>query len=100
MAFANTIVKCPKYPLQNVTRMNQQFRAEFHEALDEILDSGNLILGKKVDEFEIAMLNYIGTKYCLGTSSGTASLELALTFKFLYSEISHQIGTAIQASRT
>lgn len=80
MAFVNKIGNTLNYtyPIQNTTKFNLLYKAKFLENLDEILNSGNLILGKKAEEFESKMAEYIGVKYCLGTSSGTTALELAI----------------------
>lgn len=47
-------------------------------AINEILDSGRLSEGAKVREFERQWAAYIGTRYCVATSSGTAALVVAL----------------------
>lgn len=80
MAFVNKIGNIINYtyPIQNTTKFNLLYKEKFLENLDEILNSGNLILGKKAEEFETKMADYIGVKYCLGTSSGTTALELAI----------------------
>ena len=44
----------------------------------KVLRSGNLIQGKKVDEFENKIKSFIKTKYCAVVSSGTAALHLSL----------------------
>ena len=44
----------------------------------EILRSGNLVQGKYVREFEERIKDYIGAKYAIVVSSGTAALHLAL----------------------
>lgn len=48
-------------------------------AINEVLDSGRLSEGQKVREFERAWASYVGTKYCIATSSGTAALAASLT---------------------
>jgi dTDP-4-amino-4,6-dideoxygalactose transaminase len=47
-------------------------------AVMEIMKSGNIACGKEVELFEKEFADYIGTKYCVATTSGTASLCLAL----------------------
>lgn len=51
---------------------------ERHAILD-VLDSGRISEGKKVREFEQAFSKYIGTKYAVATSSGTAALMAGIT---------------------
>lgn len=48
------------------------------EAVVEVLHSGRLAQGRKVEEFEEAFAAYIGTKYAVAVNSGTAALHLAL----------------------
>ena len=47
--------------------------------INEVLDSGRISEGKKVREFERKFADYIGTKYAIATSSGTAALIVGLT---------------------
>lgn len=47
-------------------------------AVEEIMRSGVLAHGKTVEEFEEAFAAYIGTRYAIAVSSGTAALHLAL----------------------
>lgn len=46
-------------------------------AVVEVLKSDFLTTGPKVSEFEDAIKNYLGTKYAICVSSGTASLHIA-----------------------
>ena len=48
------------------------------KTVTEVLLSGSLAQGKKVAAFEEAFANYIGTKYAVAVSSGTAALQMAL----------------------
>lgn len=48
------------------------------EAVLEVLHSGRLAQGRKVEEFEEAFAAYIGVKYAVAVNSGTAALHLAL----------------------
>lgn len=48
------------------------------EAAECVLQSGRLAQGPKVEEFEALFASYIGTKYAMATSSGTAALHIAL----------------------
>ncbi len=52
---------------------------EEKRAINEVLDSGRLSEGEKVTEFERKWANYVGTKYCVATSSGTGALISGLT---------------------
>lgn len=48
------------------------------EAVKDVLRSGMLTQGPKVEEFEEAFASFIGTKYAIAVSSGTAALHAAL----------------------
>jgi len=47
------------------------------DAVVEVLKSDYLTTGPKVKEFEDAIVNYTGAKYCVAVSNGTAALHLA-----------------------
>jgi len=58
---------------------------EEKNAINGVLDSGRISEGPKTYEFERQWANFIGVKYCVATSSGTAALITALTaLKYLY----------------
>jgi len=48
------------------------------EAVAAVLNSGVLAQGKRVEEFEEDFAEFIGAKYAIATSSGTAALHIAL----------------------
>ena len=48
------------------------------QALVEVIDSGQFILGPQVRGFEGAVAEYAGTEYAVGVASGTDALILAL----------------------
>jgi perosamine synthetase len=48
------------------------------EAVAEVLASGTLTMGPKVDEFERAVAEAVGTREAVAVSSGTAALHLAI----------------------
>ncbi len=48
------------------------------EAVREVLASGYLVQGPRVAAFEQAVADYVGTKYAVAVSNGTAALHLAL----------------------
>ncbi|UCG95101.1 MAG: aminotransferase class I/II-fold pyridoxal phosphate-dependent enzyme, partial [archaeon] len=51
---------------------------EERKAVMEVLESGMLVQGAKVEEFEKEFARYVGTEYAVATSSGTTALHLAL----------------------
>jgi len=46
------------------------------DAVAAVMRSGRLSLGPKLEEFEAALANYVGARYAVGVSSGTAGLHL------------------------
>ena len=46
--------------------------------IDGILETGQLTLGKYTKEFEDRYAAYVGTRYAVAVSSGTAALEITL----------------------
>lgn len=54
------------------------FRDEYIKSINEVFDSGKLILGKKLEEFENEFSNYIGTKYSIGCDNATNAIFLSL----------------------
>ena len=51
---------------------------EEENAVLEVLRSGNLVQGKKVEEFEKNFAKYIGTKYAIAVANGSIALHLAM----------------------
>ncbi|ADL13602.1 DegT/DnrJ/EryC1/StrS family aminotransferase [Acetohalobium arabaticum] len=48
------------------------------ELVNEVLESGWLSLGPKLEEFEEKFADYIGTDYAIGVNSGTSGLHLLI----------------------
>jgi perosamine synthetase len=53
-------------------------KAFLHQAWDEILQNGNLTMGKYTEDFERRFAELCGVKYATATSSGTSALEVIL----------------------
>lgn len=51
---------------------------EEKRAVMDVLSSGNLAQGEKVEKFEKEFARFIGVKHCIAVNSGTAALHLAL----------------------
>lgn len=65
-------------PLFNVAGQYQEIKSEIKRSIDDVLDSGQYIMGKNVQKFEEAVANYLGVKYAIGVASGTDALILSL----------------------
>jgi dTDP-4-amino-4,6-dideoxygalactose transaminase len=68
----------PALPVLDLRAQYARIRDEILQAIGEVADSTGYVLGPKVAAFESAFTSYVGTKHCIGVSSGTAALHLAL----------------------
>ncbi len=53
-------------------------REKIDQRIAAVLDHGQFILGPEVKELEETLASYVGVKHCVGVSSGTDSLLIAL----------------------
>ncbi len=51
---------------------------EEKKAVSDVLDSGMIACGPRTEEFEKKFAEFVGTKYAIATTSGTAALHLGL----------------------
>lgn len=65
-------------PFLDLKAINLRQKEQFHEALDRVLESGWLILGKEVEAFEQEFAHYCGVKFCIGIANGLEALHLTL----------------------
>ena len=56
----------------------KSLRSEIDRRIKLVLDHGKYILGPEVEELERTLAKYIGVKHCIGVSSGTDALIIAL----------------------
>lgn len=56
----------------------QRVRASMNTRIQAVLDHGQYILGAETVELEQRLAEYVGVKHCLGASSGTDTLLIAL----------------------
>jgi len=68
-----TKVKFVNFPLQY-----KKIKKEIDAAIQDVLNRGDLILRKDVEEFEKTLADYVGTKYAIGVNSGTDALALSV----------------------
>jgi dTDP-4-amino-4,6-dideoxygalactose transaminase len=67
-----------KIPLVDLRAQYAGIRSEIDEALDEVLESQQFILGPAVKRFEEQMAAYLGSDHAIGVASGSDALLLAL----------------------
>ncbi|MFT9849095.1 aminotransferase class I/II-fold pyridoxal phosphate-dependent enzyme, partial [Aneurinibacillus sp. REN35] len=67
-----------KVSLLDLTAQYQDIKPEIKQAIDNVLESGNYIMGPYVKNFEAAVAEYCGTKHAIGVANGTDALLLTL----------------------
>lgn len=65
-------------PLVDLKAQYETIHSEVDQAIQRVLTSTAFILGPDVRQFEEAFAAFCGARHCVGVSSGTAALELAL----------------------
>jgi len=65
-------------PFNDFKTQYLNIKKEIDSAVQEVLDSGWFILGKKLEFFENEFAKYIGTNFCVGVASGTEAITLSL----------------------
>ena len=58
----------------------KQFKEDFHNDLDDLLNSGNFILGDAVQDLELRLAKYLGVNESIGVGNGTDALFLILRY--------------------
>ena len=62
--------------------LQAQYRAikeEVDAAIARVVESAAFVLGREVEAFEAAFAEYLGARFCVGVSNGTAAIQLAVT---------------------
>jgi dTDP-4-amino-4,6-dideoxygalactose transaminase len=65
-------------PFVDLRAQYGSIKDEVLEAISQVLDSGHFVMGEFVESFEEQFARFVGAKYVVGLSSGTAALELVL----------------------
>jgi len=66
-------------PIQKVSFTRPCVGREEVQAVAEVLQSGRLIMGPKIREFERLLAEYTRREHCVAVTSGTAALTVALS---------------------
>jgi len=56
----------------------RQYKTAIDEAIHEVLDNSNYVMGKQVFSLEETLANYVDAKHCISVASGTDSLLISL----------------------
>jgi dTDP-4-amino-4,6-dideoxygalactose transaminase len=67
-----------RVPFVNFPEHYKSIRKEALAAIDDVLNRGDLILRKDVEEFEGKIADFVGVKYAVGLNSGTDTMLLPL----------------------
>ena len=67
-----------KIPILDLKPQYNSIKAEVHDAIDRVLESGAFIMGPDVKLFEEEVARYLGVKHAIGVNSGTDALVIGL----------------------
>jgi dTDP-4-amino-4,6-dideoxygalactose transaminase len=67
-----------RIPFVNYPLQYKILKQEIDSAIQNVLEQGDLILRKDVDEFEKNLADFVGTEYAVGLNSGTDALFFSL----------------------
>jgi dTDP-4-amino-4,6-dideoxygalactose transaminase len=67
-----------KVPLFDITRQYNSFKEEMLQAIDQVISSGQVILGPEVSKLETTIADYVGVKEGIGVANGSDALFIAL----------------------
>ena len=65
-------------PFVDLQAQYREIKTEIDEALARVIESAAFILGREVEAFEAAFAEYLGARFCVGVSNGTAAVQLAV----------------------
>jgi dTDP-4-amino-4,6-dideoxygalactose transaminase len=68
----------PKVRYRDLSVGDPVLRARLLSVVDDLLRDGRLLMGPAVEQWEELIATYCGARYCVGVSSGTSALYLAL----------------------
>lgn len=63
-------------PFLDIKKVNQLYEPQLSNAVTDVLQSNQIVLGKNVQKFEADFAKYCGTKHCIGVGSGLDALLL------------------------
>jgi dTDP-4-amino-4,6-dideoxygalactose transaminase len=65
----------------SLKKINLEFKSEFQNVLNRVLNNGNFLLSQETENFEHDFAKYCGTKYSVAVNSGLDALRLVLMAK-------------------
>ena len=67
-----------KIPFIDLQAQYQKYKPEIDEAVQNVLNSSQYIMGPQIKKLEDELASYTGTKHAIACSSGTDALLIAL----------------------
>mgnify|MGYP005643186103 FL=1 len=55
-----------------------RIKAKIDQRIQDVLSHGRYVMGPELDELEERLKNYVGARHCIGASSGTDTLLIAM----------------------
>ncbi len=68
----------PRVPFVDLRAQARELHDEFYEVFESVTSCAAYTMGPELKQFEAAFAEYCGTAYCVGVSSGTDAVRLAL----------------------
>lgn len=62
----------------DLKKQYELIKADVQKEINEVLDSGQYIMGSKIPDLEAALSKYLGVKHSIGVADGTKALLIAL----------------------
>jgi dTDP-4-amino-4,6-dideoxygalactose transaminase len=66
-------------PFVDLQAQYREIKEEIDAAIARVVESASFVLGPEVEAFEAAFAEYVGARFCVGVSNGTAAVQLAVT---------------------
>ncbi len=70
--------RAPAVPFVDLRRQHDELSGELRDAFEDVVMRSDFILGEEVERFEADFAAYCDVDHCVGVSSGTTALTLAL----------------------
>ena len=68
----------PKIKFLDLHKINERYREEINDRIQQVINSGWYILGEQVKLFEKNFADFCGVKYCIGCANGLDALNLII----------------------
>ena len=66
-------------PFVDLKAQYRSIKSEVGAVIARVLENSSFILGREVEAFEEAFAAYVGARFCVGVTNGTAAIQLALS---------------------